>query len=214
MPAKDDLQRAFLELTSQGEIGHGEADTGLDSAWLRRNVPELELSRGSIVCLHVPVGLDCRRVADAIAELASQEEKTALFCDHTTIWRGGARGFLRPRTSTKWLSRAAGLSVEEATAVIRRFSSHVPDRLSTCAATPTCFLAIAAAVLKNPDILIYSTVGLDPLGCRAIHEYVGSYCRHLCVVYLSGAVEVGGQPPAHVDCPDNAECVILRRPEA
>jgi len=214
VPTKDDLERAFLELASQGESSHGAAETALDPAWLRQNMPELELSRGSTVCLHVPARLDCHATADVIVELARQEERTAVFCDHTTIWRGGIRGFFEPQTSSKWLSRAASLSVEEAAAVIRRFGSHVPDPLSACAATPTCFLAIAAAALNNPEILIYSTEGLDPLGCLAIHEYVGSYCRHLCVVCVSGVVEVGDQPPAHIHCPDNVECIILRGPEA
>jgi hypothetical protein len=191
-------------------------ELGVDD--LRGVIAALDLSPQWVYCLHFPPGGICSNqlVAQEIIEFARHCDKTAVFCDLAATHppRGFGRWF-HPRTCAGWLSRTAGVSQEEANELIRGFGKPIPRLLAACAATPRCFLGIAAAIAKRPDVLVYSTSGLDPSGRAAIHEYVGSRGRDLCVIYLSWAAVSGDGAPARRDCPQDAVCVTVdRKPEA
>jgi ABC-type multidrug transport system ATPase subunit len=170
----------------------------------------INLSHGTMTCLHIPQGyggeVDC--VEKDLIQFASQLAKTTASC-HPATNRRGLREYFRHETSIEWLSRAAQISRDEAEQIIDTFNVPVANILSQNAGTPRRILGIAAALARKPDVLIYSTAGLDPQGCVAVHDYVRSRCANVSAIHLSTPAVFGDGRSTPRYCPKDARCLTL-----
>jgi hypothetical protein len=173
-------------------------------------LPPIRFSRGRILCLHVPHGSHnaVGSLERQLVDVARQQAKGILVCRPATS-RRGPRQWLWPQTSVDWLARAASVSRQEAHALIAALPVPVATVLSHNAGTPRSLLGIAAALARETDVVVYTTAGLDPLGCEAVHEYIASRRVDLCVIHLSMPAFYGDGSHAPRLCPSRAECLPL-----
>ena len=97
------------------------------------------------------------------------------------------------------------MSAQQAHDAIADIKSHgvrVADRLNQIAANPRWMLGYAAASSKGPDVLVYGTDGMDPMGVKAAHRYMEVLSERCCVIHMS---------PRSTDqlCPSGATCVQI-----
>ena len=112
-------------------------------------------------------------------------------------------------TSAGWLSRVAGISEQAASQTNATLGVKVAERVAHNAGTPRTVLGISAALLKQPEVLVYSTEALDIEGCRTVHRCVASRCSSLCVVHISYPSVFGDGTPHPRVCPPGAKCVEI-----
>jgi hypothetical protein len=173
-------------------------------------VPQLDMSPGRIICLHVPHGFhnEVPALEQEVVQLAKRFDKSVALCRPAEI-RRGIREYFRQQRSRVWLAQSAGISEEEAARIIANFGVRVGDILSANAATPRCLLGIAATLCRKPQVIVYSTSGLDPSGCIAVHRFVELNRSDSCAIHLSLPALFGNGSPAPRLCPDNAQCAAL-----
>ena len=117
----------------------------------------------------------------------------------------GLRSLFRVETCAEWLREEAGISAQQAhdaIANIKSFGVWVADRLNQIAANPRWMLGYAAASFKHPDVLVYGTDGMDPMGVKAAHRYMEVLSERCCVIHLSPRL-------TDQSCPPTARCVQL-----
>jgi hypothetical protein len=109
----------------------------------------------------------------------------------------------------EWLSKVAGIAQPEAAQVIASFGVPVQQILAANPGTPRCLLGIAAVLCMRPDVAIYSTVGLDPSGCLAVHRFVALNSKGLAAVHVSLPTFFGNGSARPRFCPENSQCINL-----
>lgn len=173
-------------------------------------LPALDFSGGRAICLHVPNGHHgvFDSIEQRIVELIQTQSKSAATCQRA-MQRRGFRERFWPQTSVDWLSRNGRISHNDAANLIASFNIPVAKTLSHNAGTPRSYLGIAATVALHPDVLIYSSAGLDPRGCIAVHQYVRACCADTCAVHLSLPTHYTHGSSAPRYCPEDAECITL-----
>jgi ABC-type histidine transport system ATPase subunit len=60
-----------------------------------------------------------------------------------------------------------------------------PIRLSRYAGTPRALLGMLAGYALQPDVLLFSTSGLDPKGVGEIHRIVSTHLSECSAIYLA-----------------------------
>ncbi len=93
---------------------------------------------------------------------------------------------------------------------IESFGVRVADRLNQIAANPRWMLGYAAARFQGPNVLVYGTDGMDPMGVKAAHRYMEVLAEHCCVIHISPR-------STGTLCPPQATCVQIEgghRPRA
>lgn len=172
-------------------------------------LPNIELIAGNFYCVHLSPKLsDATDVISQITQLAERSHKSVIHAK-PAVQRGGMIEFFRKQSAVAWLANAAGLSKIEAAGVIQSFPRKVAKTLSHNAGTPRAFLGVAAAIAQKPDVIVYSTAGVDPVGCQQLHEYVAMQARNLCIVHVSHYTSDGmGLPLPRID-PDFTRCIPL-----
>ena len=174
-------------------------------------LPPLEFAPGRIVCLHVPRGRHHEKdaIVDQLVQLAHRQAKTAVVCTRPVL-RSRLRERLWPQTSIDWLATNAHISRGEATERIAASDIPVARALSANAGTPQTFLGLLVAASRRPDLIIYDTAGLDPLGCVAIHQCVRAVGAEIAAAHLSFAKVHGDGSAATRTCPENGLCVRFK----
>ncbi len=176
---------------------------------MKLTVPQIELARGMTICLHIPHGCEDvdEVVENALLQLAGRQGKKVALSRPAEISRGDE---ISPtESSVGWLSRVTGNSQEESEEIVAGLGVRVADVLANNAGTPRALLGIAAALVQEPEVLIYSAKALDAEGCWRVHQFVRSGCRHLCVVHVSYPHVFGDGSPHPRDCPQGARCFAL-----
>ena len=173
-------------------------------------IPQLELSPGRIICLHIPHGFHEKfsTLEQEVLRAALREDKSTAICRPARNRRGCREYFRRQRTA-EWLSQTAGIVEQQAAELIASFDVRVADILSANAGTPRCLLGIASALCNRPEVVIYSTCGLDPSGRLAVHRFVALNSGALCAVHLSSPTVFGNGSPRPRICPDKSRCITL-----
>lgn len=173
-------------------------------------LPPVELSLGTITCLHIPHGLHNagQAVEHQLFQLAARSGKAISIARPAGI-EAGPEGVSVTETSTGWLSRVAGISERAAMQIITDLGVKVAERVAYNAGTPRALLGISAALVREPKVLLYSTEALDVEGCRAVHRFVASRCSSRCVVHISYPSVFGDGTLHPRMCPPGAECVEL-----
>jgi hypothetical protein len=142
-----------------------------------------------------------------VLELAAWQRKTAAGSKRAP-W-SGEPSELYNMTSVQWLSGTAGMSEEKAHQIIARLGVPIADRFAWNAGTPRCLLGLVATLTQKPEVLLYSTSGLDAEGCHAVHRYIASSSGALSAVHISYPSAFGNGMPAPRLCPTDAHCVEL-----
>lgn len=171
--------------------------------------PKLELQSGATLCLHIPPGFHDQEalVEEEILKQAHQQGKTAIISKPATH-RAGLLERFRKRNAIEWLAHEAGTSKAEAAILIAEFGIPIAPDLSSIPGTPRCLLGIAAALARKPQVLMYSTAALDPIGCIRVHQFLASRRSEICLVHISWPSIRGNGEPAPRSCPDGV-CVLM-----
>lgn len=170
----------------------------------RSLIRDLSTAASAVWCIHLP------QIAPAERELIKQEVLDYL----TTCVRErgqsmaiarmadphrSLRSAFRAKTCAEWLTKETGMSVEQANdaiANIESFGVRVAPKLNQIAANPRWMLGYAAASFRTPDVLLYGTGGMDPMGVKAAHRYMQIVAERCCVIHLSPRVSGPMCPPA------------------
>ena len=173
-------------------------------------ISELDLTPGTVVCLHCLHGrtYPLPDVETELARNAGQRSRSTAVA-RLTRPRRRIRDYFRRQTSVAWLSATAKISSHEAEAIIGSFGIRVSVLMCHNAANPRRFLGVAAALSRRPDVLVYETSGMDPYGRFRLHEFITEHGRELCAVHLSHASRSGTGEPAARICPGTAHCVEI-----
>jgi hypothetical protein len=164
------------------------------------------LTPGEFFCLHVSNARAAVSVEKHLRLLGAGQGKqfthARRMSQHRWPWR-----WWQPSSCAAWLARRVNVSLPQAQALIEELPVSVPQRLDQCATTHRILLGLAVALANRPDILLYRTSGLDPLGILTVHEYVEKHCQDLCALHLSLPTVHGDGTPAPRICPPGAKCV-------
>ena len=174
------------------------------------STPSIDFSDGKIVCMHIPHEFQAAGEAleSELLQTAQRQGKKA-FVAQAAGFETGACGLKPTESSEGWLSRISGISKSEAKGIISGLGVYVAEKVAWNAGTPRTLLGIAATLIKQPDVIIYSERGLDPEGCLTVHRFVTSKCKHLCIVHVSYPSVYGNGTPHPRYCPPNAQCIEL-----
>lgn len=177
---------------------------------MKCTLPHLDFLPGTTTCLHIPHGFSDEQteIENHIIHEVKCQGKSLGICRWPTPRRGVLGWFRRDRTR-KWLAKEAGISQEEADILIASMGEPVEATLAANPGTPRELLGITAMLVRKPDVLLYFTSFLDPLGCEKVHRYVASKGADLCVLHLSMPTVFGNGTPAPRHCPLVANCVEM-----
>jgi hypothetical protein len=101
------------------------------------------------------------------------------------------------------------MSEEESKQIIAGLGEKIDDRLNWNPGTPRSLLGIAAPLVQEPDVVVYSTVALDLEGCWKVHRFITSKSRQFCAVHISFPGLYGNGTPHPRECPTGAKCIQL-----
>ena len=99
--------------------------------------------------------------------------------------RGGLYRLLSPSTTVRWLSKKVGIDQHSAQTIISALPIEVHPKLEWNAGNPRNFLGIAAALQTKPEVLIYASSGMDPVGVLALHDFITSRHQDFFAVYVN-----------------------------
>jgi len=99
--------------------------------------------------------------------------------------RGGLFRFLSPSSTYRWLSSATGVDQQSAREIISELPIDIHPKLEWNAGNPRNFLGVAAALKTAPDVLIYASLGMDPVGVQALHDFITSRRQDFFAVYVN-----------------------------
>jgi hypothetical protein len=102
-----------------------------------------------------------------------------------TLHLSGWRQWLFRSTPLDWMKQNTALSDD---AIASFLDEHHMDRrvpISRYAGTPRMILRLAAAYARKPDVLVFSTAGLDRLGVRSIFQFVSEHLPECSAIYLA-----------------------------
>jgi hypothetical protein len=133
-----------------------------------------------------------------------------IFLADAPICRAGLFGFFRwPRVGA-WLQKKAGISAPEAQAIATRLGLH-SDQVCRLPGNPRAQLGLEAAWARKADVLIFSTVGLDPLGRKSLFEAVLLRIDRCPAIHLSFQYWTQGR--LERSCHPQARCIdVTQRP--
>ena len=175
-------------------------------------LPPFNLSPGTITCLHIPHGLEeaGQALEYQLFQLAARFGK-AISISRPAGYEAGTVGLSLTESSAGWLSRFAGLSEQAASQTIAKSGVKMSERIAYNAGTPKAVLGILVALLKEPEVLAYSTEALDLEGCRTVHRFVALRCSSICVVHISYPSYFGDGTPFPRVCPPGAQCIEVTK---
>ncbi len=180
---------------------------------MTNTLPRFEVRPGAAVCLHVGNELSIYN-EDFVASLESQlrEKQLTVSSAIPLHFKNTLLSRVLDQTASGWLACKCWISKRRAQEIIERINSTSlkPDfQLRTLAGTPRALLAIAVAIRSKPQVLLYSTCGLDHVGVLEVHGFVGD-CRKdlgLFAVHISTPSVHGDGSPAKKICPPECCCL-------
>ena len=152
-------------------------------------MPMHDLGKHEVV-LHLRTCVEGRGQTIAIAKMAEQ---------HRGLW-----ALFKGETCPEWLMKETGMSLQQAhetLANIETFGIRVYHKINAIATNPRWMLGYAAARFRKPNVLVYGTHGMDPMGRRTAHEYMDVAAENCCVIHMT--------PTSGPQCPPAATCITL-----
>ena len=119
------------------------------------------------------------------------------------IRRRGLFRSLSPSSSAHWLSNAAGVDPQSAQEIISELPIDVHPKLDWNAGNPRNFLGVAAAIQTAPDVLIYASLGMDPVGVLALHNFITSRRQDFFALYVNWSCDRSNYDADFMSLPDS-----------
>src|SRR5262249_31445005 len=102
----------------------------------------------------------------------------------------GLFGLFRRQRIIDWLCKSAGIPRTDALAILNRLGSY-DDRLKRgelpldfLAGNPRTLIGVEAAFARGAEVIVFMTVGLDPLGREAVFQLVSSGLHQCAAIHL------------------------------
>jgi hypothetical protein len=154
-------------------------------------IPAFELRRGDFICLHMPCLCDSKEANLVVQALTGKEQVSGLQADGVVAQACPARGraglvglFYHPR-AVNWLRRTARIPLATAQATVARLGIGTEGRVPRLDWLSRNMLGLEAAWLSGADVVIFTTVGLDPLGRNTTFEAVAAHLGRSAAIHLS-----------------------------
>ena len=178
-------------------------------------IDDIALTQSCFVCLHVtefksedtpfgeltgPAGTQIEDLERRIVHRCQQERLTYCVAENATTTSGT---FFKQATPIGWLTENTELTNSQAAVVIDEFPVHVAPKMCQNARNPTQFLGLAAAISRQPDVLIYSTPGMDPRGIALMHVYAPERYTDGCLIHIST------RELTNVVCDHSGKCLLV-----
>ena len=152
--------------------------------------PAFSLRRGECITLCLPKEarvdgdrmIACLTGAEPVAGLKIRGP--VVFAAPATPPSGWRRWFHDP-TPFHWLRTNSTLSDDAIRSFLREHGMDPPYPLSRYAGNPRTFLGLAAAYAHKPDVVVFSTSGLDPSGVRETHRIVTQHLSESSAINLA-----------------------------
>jgi hypothetical protein len=162
--------------------------TGFDAdGW---SFPAFEVRAGELVRMVVPRSCILKPraalqlLATPFARKGIQSSGKVVAVDFPLPRRWPMELFHRQRT-IEWLCQKAKISRSVAERLLDRVKLSPETPLSWLAGTPRNLLAIQAALAERPAVILFDTVGSDPLGVRRVLQAVAEQLEDAAAVCLS-----------------------------
>jgi hypothetical protein len=181
-------------------------------------IPPFRLGAGQLLCLHMPGPSDSpdaeafvrvltgRQSIPGLRREGRVEYAAPLSCRWWDIF-----GLVARPPASLWLARSAGISMAMAWEIVELLD--IRDDVSICrlSATDKVILGLEAVRARGADAVVFSTVGLDPLGIERVFAAVSTLPVQSSAIHLSYAYRVGGR--LERSCPAGALCLdVAERP--
>ena len=172
----------------------------------------LTFTPGFAWCLHLSPPDDVERLQQSLGARFRADGREVVIAETAHPRTMRKRLFQEP-TAVEWLVQNSVLTEESAEQVIAGLPVRVAPLLSHNAGNPRRFLGLAAALSKNPDVLIYETGGMDPAGMMKLHAYVR--VRYAgCLIYATPGMDLQTEYCPSQLCPSQGQCLRVRRKTA
>jgi|SRR5579885_3143271 len=154
-------------------------------------LPPFRLRAGESVCLHVPGPAHGEEEEQLLRVLTGGEKVPGVEVLGRVEYaapatgRPGLLGLFRQPYPADWLRRTAGISPGDAQRVVARLGLKPEWRVCNFSANPRALLGLEAAWARGAEAVIFSCVGLDPLGRQAMFGAVRSRLERWAALYLS-----------------------------
>ena len=154
-------------------------------------LPPFRLHAGESVCLHVP-GPAWGEDEERLLRVLTGAEKVPgvrvsgrveYACPATG--RTGFLGLVRQPYPVDWLRRTAGVTPGDAERIVARLGLKPQWRVCNLPGTPRVLLGLEAVWARGADAVIFSCIGLDPLGRQAMFDAVRLRLGPCAAVFLS-----------------------------
>ncbi len=178
-------------------------------------IPPFELNAGDFICLHMPCSPFSHEEDEVVAVFTGEHPLSGcrpfgrIRRAFAPVCRGGVMGIFRRPRAVSWLCHSAALSRAEARAVLARNGLTLDARLCELAGTPKTLLGLEAAWALGAEGIVFRTVGLDPLGVRAVYSVVSGRLNQCAALHLSYAFEQNGR--AGRECYPGGSCNELTK---
>jgi hypothetical protein len=180
-------------------------------------VPPFQLRVEDFICLHMPC-LSNSKEERLVVELLTGElpdrrislSGRVLLAD-PPVCPAGFFGLFRRTRVANWLQRKASIPAPEARAIASRLGLHGDDQVCRLPGNPRALLGLEAAYARGAEAIIFSTVGIDFRGRKAVHESVLSRIDQCPAIHLSFQYWTQGRLERF--CHPRARCIdVTQRP--
>jgi hypothetical protein len=178
-------------------------------------IPPFQLRVGEVACLHMPSPRLVAEKDDLLKAFTGRRSLPGLHLHGKVEYaepppsRAGVLGFFRSSRPADLLRQSTGVSREEAARVVARLGLKPEWRVNQLAMNPKTLLGLEVAWARGADVVVFSTVGCDPLGVQTVFREVASRVKNGAGLYLCYPYLQDGQE--HRDCFPGSLCVQLSR---
>lgn len=105
----------------------------------------------------------------------------------------GWRRWIRNPTPFTWLQKNTTLSDDAIGSFLHEYKMDRNIPLSHLAGNPRMLLGLKAAYAREPEVVVFSTQGLDPMGVREAFRMVNNHLPQCSAIYLAWPFFCQGQ---------------------
>jgi hypothetical protein len=155
-----------------------------------QSLPAIQLHTRESLCLHLPGPACGDEEAQLLRTLTGGDLVPGVRVlgriefAYPAIGRTGFLGLFRQPYPVDWL-RGAGVDPQNAAQIVARLGLKSEWRVCNLPGNPRALLGLEAVWARGADAVVFSTVGLDPLGVQAVFGAVRSHIQACAAIYLS-----------------------------
>jgi hypothetical protein len=181
-------------------------------------IPPFQIKTGDFICLHMP-NLKLLEKEEVISILTGKKQEPAIHRYGRVEWASPATrdrtGFFhsfRKENVVDWVRRSCKLSQEAAREIVAGLDLRLDWHIAQLAMNQKTLLGLEAAFHRAPEIILFSTIGCDPLGRKKAFELVSSKLDLYAAIHLSYPFEQNGSM-ARI-CFPSSFCIPINKTES